>query len=102
MRSGREHNQRERAFQPAQRVGHGVGQRLLARTRDQVDDDFGVAGGLEDGALLLQLGANFQGIDDVAVMRQSDLALVALHHDGLGVEQRRIAGSGIARVADGQ
>ena len=99
---GREHHQRKCAFHAAQRVGHGVGQRLLARARNQVDDDFGVAGGLEDGALLLQAGANFQRIGDVAVVRQRDLALVALHHDGLRVEQRRIAGGGVARVADGQ
>ncbi len=48
---GRQHDQRKCAFQAAQRIGHGVGQRLLARTRDQVHDDFGVAGGLEDRAL---------------------------------------------------
>ena len=52
---GRQHDQRKSAFNAAQRIGHGVGQRLLARARNQMHDDFGVAGGLEDGALLLQL-----------------------------------------------
>ena len=99
---GRQHHQRKRAFEAAQRVGHGVGQRLLARARDQVHDDFGVAGGLEDRSGLLQLRANFEGVDDVAVVRQGDLALVALHHDGLRVQQRRVAGGGVARVTDGK
>ena len=67
-----------------------------------MDDDFGVAGGLEDGALLIQLRANFQCVSDVAVVGQGNFALIAFHQDGLGVEQRRIAGGGIARVSDGQ
>ena len=99
---GRQHHQRKCAFDAAQRIGHGVGQRLLARARDQVHHDFGVAGGLKDGALLLKLGANFERIGEIAVVRQRDLALVALHHDGLRIEQRRIAGGGVARVADGE
>ena len=51
---------------------------------------------------LLQPGADFGGVHQVAVVRQRDLALVALHHDGLRVQQRRVAGGGIAGVADGQ
>ena len=99
---GRQHDQRKRAFDAAQRIGHRVGQGLLTRARNQVHDDFGIAGGLKDGALLLKLGVHFVRICDVAVVRQRNLALVALHHDGLRVEQRRIAGGGIAGVADGQ
>ena len=77
-------------------------QGLLARTGDEMHNDFGVAGGLEDGAGLLQAGAYFQRIGEVAVVRQRDLALVALHHDGLRIEQRGVAGGGVASVADGQ
>ena len=46
-----DHHQRKRAFHPAQRVGHGLRQRVLFGERDQVNDDFGVAIGLEDRAL---------------------------------------------------
>ncbi len=99
---GREHHQRERALDAAERVGHGIGQRLLARARDEMHNNLGVAGGLEDRSGLLELAAHFQRIDDVAVVRQGDLALVALHHDGLRVEQRRIAGGRITRVSDGK
>ena len=42
------------------------------------------------------------GVHQVAVVRQRNLSLVALHADRLGVQQGRIAGGGIARVADGQ
>ena len=49
---GREHDQRKSAFHAAQCVGHGFRQSLLARERDQVHDDFGVAVGLENRALL--------------------------------------------------
>ena len=41
-------------------------------------------------------------IHQVAVVRQRHHALVRLHHDGLGIEQRRVSGGGIAGVADGQ
>ncbi len=102
MRSRRHHDQRKRAFDAAQRVGHGFRQRLLVRLRDQMHDDFGVAGGLENRALALQPCADFMRIDQVAVVRQRDHALVALHQDGLRVEQRGVAGGGVARVPDGQ
>ena len=35
-------------------------------------------------------------------MRQRDSAFVAIHHNGLRVEQRGIAGGGITGVADGE
>ena len=54
------HHQRKSAFDAAQRVGHGFGQRLLLGERDQVNDDFGVAVGLENRALTLQPGANLR------------------------------------------
>ena len=50
----------------------------------------------------LQLGAQFGGVGDVAVVRHRDLALVAGHRKRLRVEQHRVAGGGVARVADGQ
>ena len=97
-----EHHQRKRAFDAAQRVGHRVRQSLLFGERDQVNDDFGVAVGLEDRSLGLQAMPNFLRIHQVAVVGQRNHALVRLHHDGLSVEERRIAGGGVTRVPDGQ
>ncbi len=67
-----------------------------------MDDHLGVAVGLENRSLLIQLRPDFRCVGDVAVMRQRDLALVAVHHDGLRVEQRRISGCRISRMSDGQ
>jgi hypothetical protein len=58
--------------------------------------------GLEDGAAPLQLRAQFGGVGDVAVVRHRDAALVAGHRKRLRVQQHRVAGGGVARVADGQ
>ncbi len=99
---GADHDQRERAFHAAKRVGNGIGKGLLPGKRDQVNNYFGVAVGLEDRSLALQPAANFRCVDQVAVVRQRDGAFIRLHHDGLGIEQRRISGSGVPRVADGE
>ena len=52
----REHQQRIRAFHLIEGVGQRAGEIAGAAARDQVDDHFGVAGGLEDGAAMLELG----------------------------------------------
>ena len=57
----------------AQRVGHRVRHGLLAGERDQVNDHFGVAGGLEDRSLGLQPLANFLRVDQVAVVREGEI-----------------------------
>src|ERR1700734_780867 len=59
---GGEHDERECALKTAERISHGVRQRLLPRARDQVNDDLGVAGGLEDRTRLLQLRPYLQRI----------------------------------------
>ena len=98
---GQEH-QREGALDLQQGVAQGSRQRTLGGVRHQVQDHFGVAVGLEDGAAPLQLRAHFDGVGDVAVVRHRHAALVAGDREGLRVQQRRIAGRGVARVADGQ
>jgi len=67
-----------------------------------MDDDFGVAVGLEDRAFVLEPAAMLAGVGEVAVVAQRELAFVAIDGDGLGVEQGFVAGGGVARVADGQ
>ena len=95
-----EHHQRKRAFDAAQRIGHRVRQSLFLGVRDQVNDDFGVAVGLEDRALGLQAMPDFLRVHQVAVVGQRNHALVRLHHDGLRIEaepNRRRWSSGCAR-----
>ena len=75
---------------------------LFLGLRDQMHDHFSVAGGLEDGSLRFKALADFIGVDQVAVMRQSNHALVAIDHDGLRVEHSGIAGGGVARMSDSQ
>ena len=73
---------------------------MLAGERNQVNQHFRVAVGLEDRALALQLGANRVSVDQVAIMSNGDRALIRLHHDGLRVQQSRIASRRISGVAD--
>ena len=102
MRSCGQEYQRKRAFQLQQRIAQRARQRALGRVRHQVQDHFGVARCLEDGPAPLQVGAQFRRVGDVAVVRHRHAALVAGHRKRLRVQQHRIAGRGIARVADGQ
>src|SRR5215472_11814375 len=67
-----------------------------------MNDDLGIAGGLENRSLRLQTVADLIGIDEIAVVRNGNHALVAIHHDGLRVENGGIAGRGVTRVANRQ
>ena len=98
--SGQKH-QRKRAFQLQQRFAERSGKRPLARPRDQMQNHFGIAGGLENGAVAFQFAAQFSGIGDVAVVRDRDVSFIAGDRKRLGIEQHRIAGGRIAGVADG-
>ena len=51
---------------------------------------------------MLELAAPFGGIREISIVAEGELALVAVDQDGLGVEQRLVAGCRVARVADGQ
>ena len=84
-----------------ERVGDGVDERGRVGVRDQLDDDFGVAGGLEECAFALEAGAHVAEVDQVAVVGDGDEALGGIDADGLGVQQRRVAGGRVAGVADG-
>src|ERR1700692_4669479 len=63
---------------------------------------FGVAGGLEDRALALQVAAPLPGVGDIAVVCYCNLPFIAVHQERLSVEQHRVACRGIAGVADGE
>src|SRR5882762_5679693 len=98
----REHEKGIGAFDLIERIADRTGKIARLRTRNQMNDDFGVAVGLEDRAAMLELAAPFGGVGEIAVVAEGDFAFVAVDHDGLGVEQRFVAGSGVARVADGE
>ena len=96
----REHQQRIRAFHLAQRVGDRAGKISRGAARDQMHDHFGVACRLENRAAMFELAAHFDRVRQVAVVAQRELALVAIDHHGLRVDQDVVARGGIARVAD--
>ena len=67
-----------------------------------MDENFAVAGGLENGPVVFQLGPQFGRVGEVAVVRQRKLhASAHAHHQGLGVAPLGLAGGGIADVTDG-
>ena len=51
---------------------NGLDERHLSRLRDEVDDDLGVAGGLEDAALRSELVADDLGVVEIAVVGEGD------------------------------
>ena len=67
-----------------------------------MDDDFSVGGGLEDGALRFEPGADLVGVDEVAVVGEGDASFVALDGDGLRVEEGGVSGGGVTGVSDGE
>ena len=74
---------------------------LSVRVRHQVEDDLAIDGGLENGALLLQLVAHGGGVDQVAVVADGDLPARGIGDERLRVGQIAGAGGGVANVADG-
>ena len=56
---------------------------------------------MKDGAAGLQLGSDFQGVSQVAVMGQCRMALHVVHHNGLHVRKLVAAGGTISSVANG-
>ena len=86
---------------------HGAAKRLLdggggkAFLGDDVGNDLGVGGGVENGASQLQFFPQVIGIDQVSVVAQGHGAFHVVHHDGLGVGPAGAAGGAVAHVADG-
>ena len=84
---------------------HGIDQAfnkaLLRAARDQVEDHFGVHGGLEDRAIADEFLAQDAGIGQVAVMRYGETACIKVCEDRLDVAGHRAALRGVPVVADG-
>jgi hypothetical protein len=64
-------------------------------------DNFGVTGGLENGAAMFEFAAPLGGISEISIVADGDFAFAAIDDDGLRVGERGITGGGITRVADG-
>src|SRR5215213_2110493 len=102
-RLGRQEEHREGAFRLAQNFGdgfeHGGGRGL----RDAVEDDLGVGGRSEDGAVALEPLARLGGEGEVAVVADGDLPVRAgVDEEGLRLAYGDLARGRVARVADGR
>ncbi len=64
-------------------------------------DHLRIGGGLEDAALLFQLGMQLLGVDEVPVVRDGQIPLTKRKDLGLRVGERAGAGGGVAHVAGG-
>ena len=92
--------QRVGALHPFQR-DHQRLHRAVARVAGhEVQDHFGVARGLEDRPLLLELPPQPAGIDQVAVVHQAQRPHRRLDDDRLRVVEHAVAGRRVAGVAD--
>ena len=65
-----------------------------------MDDDFGVAGRLEEAAAPHQLPAQLVGVGQIAVVADRQSAELEIGKKRLDVAQRHLAGGGVADMAD--
>lgn len=72
-----------------------LGSPFWGRLRHQVQDDFGVDRGLEDGAFLLEFVPELAGVGEIAVVGDGDLAAGAIDDQRLGVLEDRRSGGGM-------
>ena len=96
-------HQRIRALDALHGAQHGLLDAVAPQPllRDDIGDDLGIAGGVEDRAAQLQLLAQLPGVDEVAVMAQSQGALEVVDEHGLSVDAALCAGGAVAAVAHG-
>ncbi|MNN53008.1 hypothetical protein D3C81_1677390 [compost metagenome] len=73
---------------------------MVLGTGDEVDQHLRIAGGLEDGACLLQLPAQLIGIHQIAVGGNGQIAAAEAEHQRLRILQLAGARCGIAHVPD--
>ena len=66
-----------------------------------MDDDLGVGGRLEERAAAHQRPADGERVGQVAVVRDGEAAELEVGEQRLDVAQHRLAGGGVAHVADG-
>ena len=96
----RQRHQRIGALDLPQRIGQPIDDGVLEARRDQMDDDLGVAGRLEQAAAAHQLPAQLIGVGQVAVVADGEPAELEIGEQRLHVAQRDLAGRRIADMAD--
>ena len=92
-------DEREGAFDAAEGAQDSAA--IARRPGQKVEDDFAVGGGLENGAFAFQFVAQDVGVDEVAIVRDGELAAEAIDDKGLGIFHRARSGGGITGMADG-
>jgi hypothetical protein len=85
-----------------QRVGEARFRGRRVRLREAVHDDLGIHRRGEDRARRLELRPQLGGVDEVAVVRERQVAAARSREDRLRVLDRRRAGGAVAGVADGE
>ena len=88
------------AFQRAQPVDEAVDEARFARARDQMQDHLGVGGRLHDRALVHEFAPQRQAVGQIAVMADGEAERIEFGEERLHVAQQRLAGGGIADMAD--
>ena len=83
-----------------QRVDQPVHHGGIQADGDQVDEDLAVGGGLEQAAAADQGAMQRVGVGQVAVMRDREAAELEIGIQRLDIAQDRVAGGGVAVVAD--
>jgi len=94
-------DQRIGAFDLFQRVDELVEQCAIFGCRKQMDDDFGIAGRLENGTLPYQIVAQGQGVGNIAIMGDGKAAGRKIGFERLYIAQRTRARGRIADMAAG-
>ena len=84
-----------------QRVDQPVHDGGIEADGDQVDEDLGVGGGLEQAAATDQGAMQHMGVGQVAVMRDGEPAELEIRIERLNISKNGIAGGGVAVVPDG-
>src|SRR6266851_3485880 len=100
--SRRQHGDRVRTFDARKGIDERALEIALARPRNQMHHDLGVAHGVENCALFFELAPQLGAVDQISVVRQSDQTFAGRGHDRLRVAQHRAAGRGVAHVPEGR
>ncbi len=98
----RQQRQRKRPTHLRERFHDGFLDGGRLRSRVQMQDDFGVGGRLEDGAIAHHLVLQLAGIDEISVVTDGNLTVSAIDKERAGIGGTTLAGGRIAHVPHGQ
>ena len=92
--------QRIGALDRAERLDEAIDEAVALRLRDQMQDDFGVGGGLHHGAVAHKVPAQRQPVGEIAVVANRETAGIEFGEQRLHVAQDGGAGGRVADMAD--